>query len=92
MKKIVIISFAIVIGVYVYKHFDPSFFSVVSKPIAVELPIPQALPTNIFQCDGREHCSQMSSCEEATYFLKYCPTTKMDGDHDGIPCERQWCG
>lgn len=44
-----------------------------------------------FTCDGRLHCSQMRSCEEATFFMKNCPGTKMDGDHDGIPCERQWC-
>jgi hypothetical protein len=45
-----------------------------------------------FSCDGRQHCSQMSSCAEATYFIQHCPNTKMDGDRDGIPCERQWCG
>ena len=44
-----------------------------------------------FQCDGRTHCSQMSSCEEATFFLKNCPGTKMDGNNDGVPCEQQWC-
>jgi hypothetical protein len=44
-----------------------------------------------FTCDGRKYCAQMTSCEEATYFLKNCPGTKMDGDHDGIPCESQWC-
>jgi len=44
-----------------------------------------------FQCDGRTHCSQMTSCSEATFFLKNCPDVKMDGDHDGIPCEQQWC-
>jgi hypothetical protein len=47
--------------------------------------------TGSFTCDGRQHCSQMHSCEEATYFLKNCPNTKMDGDYDGIPCENQWC-
>ncbi len=44
-----------------------------------------------YRCDGRTYCSQMNSCEEATWFLKNCPGTKMDGDNDGIPCERQWC-
>ena len=44
-----------------------------------------------FACDGRKHCSQMTSCAEATYFLKNCPNTKMDGNNDGIPCEQQWC-
>jgi len=44
-----------------------------------------------YKCDGRTHCSQMTSCEEAKYFLNNCPSTKMDGNHDGIPCEEQWC-
>lgn len=43
------------------------------------------------RCDGRTHCSQMRSCAEATYFLQHCPNTQMDGDNDGVPCERQWC-
>lgn len=42
-----------------------------------------------FVCDGRQHCSQMSSCAEAEYFLRHCPDTKMDGDSDGEPCEQQ---
>ena len=44
-----------------------------------------------FKCDGREYCSQMRSCAEAKYFIKHCPNTKMDGNHDGVPCEKQWC-
>ena len=52
---------------------------------------PTAEPES-FTCDGRRYCSEMHSCAEATYFLQHCPGTKMDGDGDGIPCERQWCG
>lgn len=44
-----------------------------------------------FTCDGRKYCSQMSSCAEAKYFLAHCAGVKMDGDGDGIPCEKQWC-
>lgn len=44
-----------------------------------------------FRCDGRTHCSQMSSCAEATFFLRHCPGVKLDGNADGVPCERQWC-
>lgn len=47
-------------------------------------------PKATYKCDGRQHCSQMKSYEEAKYFISYCPNTKMDGDHDGIPCERQF--
>ena len=43
-----------------------------------------------FKCDGRQHCSQMGSYEEAVFFLRNCPSTKMDGDNDGIPCEDQF--
>lgn len=46
-----------------------------------------------FTCDGRTHCSQMTSCAEATFFLKNCPGAQMDGgNRDGVPCESQWCG
>ncbi len=60
---------------------------------AVEAPISSArLDTSSpFACDGRTYCSQMKSCEEAKYFLQHCPDVKMDGNHDGVPCEKQWC-
>jgi hypothetical protein len=45
-----------------------------------------------FKCDGRQYCSQMTSCAEASFFLQHCPNVKMDGNHDGVPCEQQWCG
>jgi endonuclease YncB( thermonuclease family) len=56
-------------------------------PVAVA-PEPARLSA---RCDGRKRCSQMRSCEEATWFLKNCPGMEMDGDGDGVPCERQWC-
>jgi hypothetical protein len=43
-----------------------------------------------FQCQGKIWCSQMSSYEEAIFYLRNCPGTKMDGDSDGIPCEQQF--
>ncbi|WP_296261889.1 excalibur calcium-binding domain-containing protein [Pseudomonas sp. UBA5706] len=64
------------------------------RTVRQEAPVPSLVsnaPPGSFKCDGRKYCSQMTSCAEAKYFLKYCPGTKMDGDHNGIPCERQWC-
>ena len=80
-----------------YRHFNPSTPSV-AAPIAAAparasstpervLPAPEAR----FSCDGRQHCSQMRSCAEATYFIRNCPDTRMDGDNDGVPCESQHC-
>jgi hypothetical protein len=44
-----------------------------------------------YACQGKRYCSQMTSCEEATYYLTHCPNVEIDGDKDGIPCEQQWC-
>jgi cold shock CspA family protein len=60
------------------------------RNLAVERVTP-ALPASRYSCDGRTMCSQMHSCEEATYFIRNCPDTKMDGNLDGVPCESQWC-
>jgi len=62
-------------------------------PVASEIGATTELPpsSDSRRCDGRTHCSQMTSCEEAKYFLRHCPGTQMDGNHDGIPCEQQWC-
>ncbi|MEO8020369.1 cold shock domain-containing protein [Polaromonas sp.] len=59
------------------------------QPLGDLAPSRAAAPSYV--CDGRQHCSQMTSCAEATYFLKNCPGTKMDGDNDGVPCEQQLC-
>jgi endonuclease YncB( thermonuclease family) len=68
-----------------------------AAPPAAPLPAPAqaALPSPgsaaAYRCDGRTQCSQMRSCAEATWFLQHCPGVQMDGNHDGVPCERQWC-
>ena len=52
----------------------------------------QAPATSGFQCEaGKTHCSHMSSCAEATFYIQHCPNTQIDGDGDGVPCESQWC-
>ena len=62
----------------------------IGEPLRASQPAPPATSSS-FKCDGRIHCSQMTSCAEATFFLRNCPGVKMDGDGDGIPCEQQWC-
>jgi cold shock CspA family protein len=44
-----------------------------------------------FSCEGKTHCSEMISCDEAKYYLAHCPNVKIDGNNDGEPCERQLC-
>lgn len=95
MKKIIILIILAAVGWKLYgrTHSTLEMAAAPAPPLADALTIPQLVKVaeQHFTCDGRLHCSQMISCEEATYFLKNCPGTKMDGDGDGIPCERQHC-
>jgi cold shock CspA family protein len=80
------------LGVYGYTVYSgkraTAARAVANEAPAAPVPTPAAGP---YRCDGRTHCSQMTSCEEAKFFLKNCPGTQMDGNNDGIPCEKQWC-
>jgi len=67
----------------------PAYNKTPIKKTTNELP-KKPKPVRQFKCDGRQHCSQMHSYEEAKFFLQNCPRVKMDGDGDGIPCERQF--
>ncbi len=79
-----------VLGVFVYPRLNEFFLrsSVTTSPLVS----PAEVEPPKFHCDGRTHCSNMTSCEEATFFIRNCPGTEMDGDYDGVPCESQWCG
>jgi hypothetical protein len=30
-----------------------------------------------FHCEGKKHCAQVSSCDEARFYLNNCPGTEM---------------
>ena len=40
------------------------------------------------ECGTKRTCTQMTTCEEAIAFLRQCKLTRIDGDGDGIPCEK----
>lgn len=77
------------------KESAPSTVSTTPEPQELVPPetstTPESRAEMQFRCDGRTRCSQMTSCAEAKFFLTNCHGTQMDGDHDGIPCEQQWC-
>ena len=97
IRKLLMIIFLFAVGSYAYKRVTRH--EPVPAPVAsanVEYPAErtdQATPAAppVFRCDGRVRCSQMTSCDEARFFLSNCPGVKMDGDGDGMPCE-DWCG
>jgi cold shock CspA family protein len=80
----------VAIGLAVYKNYNAQRREQPAYP-AASTELATAPADSTFRCDGRTHCSQMTSCAEAEYFLKNCPGVQMDGNHDGEPCEQQWC-
>lgn len=103
--RVALLLFVLLLGTAAYnKYFNPANVRPVAAELdsigKTESPTssPASLGTSAapvtatgFKCDGRILCSQMTSCAEATFFLRNCPGVKMDGDNDGIPCEEQWC-
>ena len=100
MQRFIVILIIAALGWYGYTKYQSSLK--VQSAVETEVrPSPDSLAAPLrktegpgnsaFKCDGRTYCSQMTSCAEATFFLKNCPGTKMDGNNDGIPCEKQWC-
>jgi len=86
-----LLALAIVVAMGGYGYSRYARQAAPLRAAALPAPTQTVTATTAFRCDGRTHCSQMTSCAEATFFLKNCPGTQMDGNHDGIPCERQWC-
>jgi hypothetical protein len=99
MKKLILIALVAVVGWQVYTKYQAkqlAYANALEETSAADVrsPVrsePDTSPPSNFKCDGRTYCSQMTSCEEATFFLRNCPGVKMDGNNDGVPCEKQWC-
>lgn len=83
------LALLIVTGTFGYWKFNQN----ITRPQTLSVKPPQEALTlsGSYRCDGRLYCSQMTSCNESKFFLKNCPGTQMDGNHDGVPCEQQWC-
>lgn len=77
-----LLFFAIAFGIYT--------FATNPKSLPILEPFP-AYEDMGFSCEGKTHCSQMVSCDEAKFYLAHCPNVKIDGNNDGEPCERQHC-
>ncbi|MGE8558116.1 MAG: cold shock domain-containing protein [Acinetobacter sp.] len=81
----------VVIGVLIYmaygkyQRWQLSQQAPITVQTVVEQPVNSSL--NSYHCDGRIHCSQMNSRDEARWFVRNCPGTQMDGNNDGEPCE-----
>jgi cold shock CspA family protein len=90
-RKMAVLLVVVLIAVVGYSKYQKAQTST-PLPVRASAPAEKQQPKRSpYHCDGRTHCSEMSSCSEAKFFIQNCPNTKMDGDHDGVPCESQWC-
>ena len=79
----------VVVGLGVWSHYQRDLETQSMLPERSVANEDESIVDNVpeFQCDSRQYCSQMRSRSEAEYFVRNCPNNKMDGDHDGVPCE-----
>lgn len=49
--------------------------------------VPAATASGGFSCGSKRRCGEMSSCEEAKFYLNTCGVSTLDGNRDGTPCE-----
>jgi len=89
--KMLTLALVLGVGATVYSWSNGKWSSTLAPFRSQPFKAPASRIKEDFRCSGKTHCSQMTSCEEATFYLRNCPGTEMDGDRDGIPCERQWC-
>ena len=63
---------------------------------AMSAAAPQQPPTGFnkaksagtFICGSKKYCREMTSCDEAKFYLTQCGVKTIDGNHDGVPCEK----
>lgn len=61
-----------------------------TTPVADVASSADTKPTASFDpnCGTKKHCSEMTNCEEAKFYLASCGAKLLDGDAGGMPCEK----
>jgi hypothetical protein len=81
MKKLVLLVIIGVAGWQIYaKQSVPVLTNADLKSLSSStetITKPSSVYGSNYSCDGRQYYSQMSSCEEAIFFIQNCPNTKI---------------
>ena len=59
-----------------------------SAPASPAASAPRPATSSGFTCAGKRYCREMTSCEEAKFYLTQCGVGSLDGNKDGVPCEK----
>ncbi len=96
-NTVLTVAVALGLGAYAWQQFQARTTPIEDAQFSVDEPAydsptsETAEPESRFACEGKQHCSEMRSCEEAQFYVANCPDTKMDSDDDGLACEDR-CG
>ena len=71
-----------------WRHGGKAQASPGSSSPAAGAPVAAPTASGGFSCSGKRYCKEMSSCEEAKFYLTTCGLGSLDGDKDGVPCEK----
>ena len=79
-------------------RFIEDYAAIFGKATATPTPTKSTAPTTRtasnpdtsgFSCTNKKrYCRDMGSCEEAKFYLVQCGVSTLDGNGDGIPCEK----
>ena len=65
-----------------WRHKEPC-----GSPIVAGRAEPPEPPMIEGRCGAKRTCGEMTSCEEARFYLTQCGLSRLDKDKDGTPCE-----
>lgn len=72
-----------------WRKQHPNTFSTEQNAAVSSAPAPaNAISQDPPGCGNKKHCYEMSSCEEAKHYFEQCGVKSLDGNGDGVPCER----
>jgi len=94
LSKVAVFILLVLVGYFLYSVFskiENAPTQTKEKIIMTPKESQKLKSKNVFSCQGKVYCSQMTSCSEAKFYLNNCKGTKIDGNGDGVPCEKQWC-
>ena len=58
-----------------------------AAPASPAVSAPTAATSSGYACGSKRYCREMTSCEEAKFYLNSCGVRSLDGNRDGVPCE-----
>ena len=76
---------------WTWRKQHPSILSAQSHATASSANTHKTATSPDSRCGNKKHCAEMSLCEEARHYMAQCGVKALDGNSNGMPCEKL-CG